>query len=304
MIVFSNGVQRSSLWQLPIDHDRGKLLPAAARRLWKDHSDRHSPSLSANGKRLVYVRRGLEGFEIHARDLDSGDDRIVTQLETQPRARISPDGATIAINQRGVLDDEKVIQLAPWSGGELRTLCGSCGLIYDWSPDGRRILYRSGKPVRFSDVDIATARQRVVAFDPEHSLGAAVLSRDERWLAIHYEITANIRPIYLAPVRDGVALPREQWIRVMDRPGVHVRPWWSPNGQFLYFLSDADGKAKLWAQPLSPTDKTAVGQPYILYAPPEERLTVSASAAFGPAIARAGIIFQMIETNTNIWLGE
>src|SRR4029079_13213070 len=54
MIVFANGVQRSSLWEAPIDHNQGKLALGAGRRLSGDHSDRHTPSLSANGKRLAY----------------------------------------------------------------------------------------------------------------------------------------------------------------------------------------------------------------------------------------------------------
>jgi hypothetical protein len=158
--------------------------------------------------------------------------------------------------------------------------------------------------MRFFDISLESGRQRVVALDLNHSLGAAVLSRDERWVAIHYEITENIRPIYIAPARDGIAAPREQWIALMNRPGVHVRPWWSPNGEILHFISDAGGKSMLWAQRLTPADKKPVGEPFIIYAPPEERFTLSASAAFGPAVGPASIIFQMIETNTNIWLEE
>jgi Tol biopolymer transport system component len=155
MVVFTNGVQRSSLWEIPIDHNQGKPAPRGARRLSGDHSDRHTPSLSANGERLVYVRRGLEGFEIHARELASGLDRILTRVETLPRARISPDGSTVAINPRGVLEDEKVIHLVSWSNSETRKLCDSCGLIYDWSPDGKRILYR---PANRCDSSISPLR--------------------------------------------------------------------------------------------------------------------------------------------------
>ena len=224
MIVFASGVQRSSLWEASIDHNRGKPAPGAGRRLSEDHSDRHTPSLSANGARLAYVRRGLEGFEVHARELETGVDRILARLPTPPRARISPDGSTVAINPQGVLENENVVNLVSWSGSETRKLCDSCGLVYDWSPDGKRILYRSGKPTRFSDISIESRQQRVVALDQQHSLGAAVLSRDERWMAIHYEITEHIRPIYIAPVRDGVAGPREQWTALMDHAGDPCTP--------------------------------------------------------------------------------
>ena len=113
MIVFTNGVQQSSLWEVPIDQNQGTPAPGGARRLSGDHSDCHTPSLSANGKRLAYVRAGLEGFEIHARELDTGLDRILTRVESRPRVRIAPDGSSVAINPRGVLEDKRSSSLCP-----------------------------------------------------------------------------------------------------------------------------------------------------------------------------------------------
>jgi Tol biopolymer transport system component len=284
MIVFVNGVQRSLLWEIPIDHNQGKVAPGGGRRLSEDYSDRHTPSLSSDGNRLTYVRRGNQGFEIHARDLPTGADRILARVENLPRARISPDGSTVAVNPQGTLEDEKVVELIPWSGGARQVLCDSCGLIYDWSPDGKRILYRSGKPVRFSDISVETRQPRVVAGDLPHSLGAAVLSHDQHWFAIQYAVTENIRPIYIAPARGGVAAARDEWIALGDGLAGQVRPWWSPDGGLLYFISDADGKARIWAQRLAPADRKAMGEPLLVYSPPDERFTLSAGAAFGPAL--------------------
>jgi len=302
MVVFANGEHRSSLWEMLIDHNQG-VVASGARRLSEDRSDRHTPTLSVDGRRLAYVRKGLQGFEIHARELDAGTDRVLTRLDTMPRVRLSPDGSTVAINPQGQMESETALNLISWWGGEIQKFCGSCGLIYDWSPDGKRILYRQGNPMRFSDVVVASRKKRVVAMDDRHSIGAAVLSRDERWIAIHYDVTENIRPIYIAPARDGVAAPREQWWPLIDQAGTHVRPWWSPDGELLYYISDADGKAKIWGQRLT-AGKRPAGKPFIVYAPPGERFSLLAGAAFGPALGPRSLIFQMIETNTNIWLGE
>lgn len=303
MMVFASGVERSSLWEVSLARNDG-ILVAAGQRLFRQQSDSHTPSLSADGKRLAYVRKGLDGFEVHARDQQSGADRVLLQLETLPRARISPDGSSIAINRRGQLEDEAAIDLISWSSGDAVRLCDACGLLYDWSPDGKRILYRSGKPTKFSEISVDNRRQRVIASGQGRSLGAAVLSPDERWMALHYEVTENVRPIYIAPVRDGAAAPPDQWIPVMDRPGVHVRPWWSPDGQLLYFISDMGGKAKIWAHRLAPTGKKPVGEPFTVYTPPDDRLSLRAGASFGPALSTASMIFPMMETNTNIWLAE
>lgn len=123
-------------------------------------------------------------------------------------------------------------------------------------------------------------------------------------IAIHYDITENIPPIHIAPVANGVAAPRDRWTPLMSGPGAHLRPWWSPDGRLLYFISDVGGKARIWAQRLAPSDKKPIGEPFIVYAPPDERFTISAGAAFGPALGQGSLIFQMIETNTNIWLAE
>jgi len=264
---------------------------------------------------MVYLRMGLEGYEVRARDLSTGADRVLqrdgqrrTGLEAldpmwSPRVQLSPDGETIAFNPSSV-EHETVINLISWTTGEQKKLCDSCGLIYKWTPDGQRILYRSGKPMRFWDVHFVTGKQRLVASDPSRAVAALMPSPDGQWFAIHYATSENVRPLFIAHAQDGIAAPRPEWIPAIDRPGFHQRPWWSQDGQTLYFLSDRNGSFSIWGQRLEPATKRPIGEPFLVFTPPNERLAIAARPMFGPASRTDSLIFEMTEGKSNVWIGE
>jgi len=157
-IVFTSGQTSTSLWSLPLDHNTAKTLGEPA-RMFPDAQQRTTPSLSANGSRLVYVQCGLEGYRVRLREMSTGVETTLVQAAADMRARISPDGSTVAYNPSTNNEKESVIYLIPVAAGETRKFCETCGLIYDWTPDGKKILYRAGYPMRFSSIEVATMRQ-------------------------------------------------------------------------------------------------------------------------------------------------
>ena len=302
MVAMSTGEQDSFLWELPMDYRSGRALNSGGRK-YLDDLRSLNPSISTDGKRFSYLRRGIEGMELRARDLTTSAERVLARFPTTPRARLSPDGTLIATNPELGNEDGKLINLISWTTGETRKLCDDCGLIYEWA-DARRIMYRSGKPMQFWEIEVETGKRRILASDGKHSLGDLLFSPDEKWIALHHTLGENVRPIYITPVRNGAAAPRSEWIPIMDRPGTHIRPWWSPDGRFLYFVSNASGKQAIWGQTLDAVSKTPVGEPFIVFTPALDRLTITGSPVFGPARTQSSIIFSMTETRTNIWLGE
>ena len=119
------------------------------------HSGGMSPALSADGSRLLYVFREVEGFGARLRDLKTGIETTVVRSPGFFRARLSPDGSMLAYNSTDKLT-ETVIHLVSSAGGDSRKLCDTCGLIYQWTRDAKRILYRTGNPMRFYTVDAGT----------------------------------------------------------------------------------------------------------------------------------------------------
>lgn len=150
----------------------------------------------------------------------------------------------VAYNTTDAAEKENTVYLISTSGGESRKLCDTCGLMYDWTPDGKDIIFRSGSPMKFSLLTVATGQQRVVLADPGYDIHALMYSPDQRWMAMHYAPNpGSPRAIYISPVRDGHAAAKTEWIPIMDRPGRQTRPWWSPDGNLLYLLSTSGREA-------------------------------------------------------------
>ena len=274
-------------------------------KLIADAVSRDLPSLSQDGSRLAYVAYSLEGIALRVRELSTGVGRTLLRQGNVLRAKISPDGTTVAYNVRGNNEREDTIYLVQASGGEARKLCGTCGLLYDWSPDGKDIIFRSGNPMKFSLLSVASGQQRVVLADATEHIHGLMYSPDQRWMAFHYAPNpGSPRAIYIAPVRDGHAADKSEWIAVMDRPGRQTRPWWSPDGNMLYFISTSGGKFEIWVQRLHPFTKRPVGEPNRLYSPPREKYSINTGTWFGPGIGPHNLIFPKAESTSNIWIAE
>ena len=303
-IVFASGQGSTNLWSVAIDPSGGKLS-GEPRKLIADAVDRESPSLSADGAKLAYVAHQLDSYSLRVREIATGAEKTLIQQTTSFRARISPDGSRVAYNPTDNSEKENTIHLVSTSGGESRKLCETCGLIYEWTPDGKRILFRSGNPMKFSSIDAMNEQQQVVLADANHHVHGVMYSPDQHWIALHYAPNlGSPRPIYIAPIRDGHVAEKSEWIPVMDRPGRQTRPWWSQDGNVLYFLSTSGGKHEIWAQRLQPLTKHPAGEPILLYSPPVERYSINTGTWFGPGIGPNHLIFPMREQTSNIWIAE
>jgi len=154
-------------------------------------------------------------------------------------------------------------------------------------------------------VDVDSGQQRLILAHPKYPIDAVVFSPDGQWLAFHYApAPLTPRAIYLVPVRDGQAAGETEWIAIMDRPGNQSRPWWSPDGNVIYFLSSAGGRMEVWAQRLQPATKRPLGEPFRIYSPTGERYSIRAGSWFGTGISPRFLVFPMTEMTGNIWIAE
>ena len=197
-------------------------------------------------------------------------------------------------------------------GRRARKFCETCGLIYDWTPDGKKIVYRSGNPMRFSTIEFATKRQMEIVADPKYSIYGVVPSPDQRWFAVHYGGVDAPAGLFIAPAgADGAAKPQSEWIVAADRPGTNPRPWWSPDGNVIYYLSGTEtfmgaamtAQSEIWARRLDPVTKKPRGDAFPIYSPSAQP-GLSANNTFGPALGSRRLIFPISESTGNIWLAE
>ena len=254
-LVFESRTTANHLWSLPLELNAGKArgplqpLPHAG-------GSQRMPSSSSDGSRLVYLQSGPNSQELRLRDMNSGTERVLSSVRARPK--ISPDGAKVAYT----VGPPGPLFLMDSSGGEATKLLDPAGgvTIYGWSGDGKRIVYYDGAPNRFSVFDLETRQTSELISQPGYSVHGAELSPDGKWVAFHLPRPGS-EHLKIAPVRAGKAAAEEEWITVTTVAGYNIRPWWSPDGNLLYFLSERDNYQCIWAQPLDPPTKRPRGEP-------------------------------------------
>jgi len=302
-LVFESRSLPFHLWSLPLDLNAGKVR-GALEPLPHAGGSQTMPASSSDGRRLVYLQKGPSSEEVRLRNMSSGTETVLTTGNARPK--LAPDGAKLAYSTSQSATRGALFMMDS-SGGEAAKLLDPPGgvTIYGWSADGKRIVYWDGTPVRFSVFDLEKHQASELISHPTYNIHGAELSPDGKWVAFHLPRPGS-ETVSIAPVREGKAAAEAEWITVAAVAGSNRRPWWSSDGNLLYFLSTRDNYQCIWAQRLDPATKAPRGEPMAVYHFHETRrsLNILASATFGPAVGGGRIVFALGERAGNIWLAE
>jgi Tol biopolymer transport system component len=143
--------------------------------------------------------------------------------------------------------------------GPERELCADCRSILNWTADSKAVMVAAGQrdyPVLF---EVSTGRRTVLADHPKYPIHDFVLSPDRRWMAFKLVISGTAHPVYISPVREEAPASEPEWIRITG-DFFHSKPFWSADGNMLFFYSIEDGSPCLYARRLDPTTKRPVGE--------------------------------------------
>ena len=95
-----------------------------------------------------------------------------------------------------------------------------------------------------------------------------------------------------------------RWIEI-STGSYDNHPWWSPDGNTLYFLSRRAGFTCIWAQPLDPATKQPEGPiKEVKHFHGRLRVVESGAAQFGYAMLPDRLYLPLNEAKGNIWLAE
>ena len=248
-------------WAVALTVAVGAAAPASAQTKLLRFPDIH-------GDRVVFSYAG----DLWLASTDGG---LATRLTAHPGLelfpRFSPDGSHIAFT--GQYDGDEQVYVIPASGGVPRQLTwypargplaprwGYDNQVYDWSPDGQAVLFRS---LRYS-TDLSDSRLYLASADgglpiplPMPESGAGDLSPD------------GTRVVYSPLFRDFRTWKRYEggWAQelyifdrethVVERVTTHRRadrdPMWI--GDAIYFTSDRDGTLNLYRYDLAARETT------------------------------------------------
>ena len=260
-------------WWRKSNADRPPAFGSFA-RLTRDQSRCTSPSLSPDGKRVVYARRQGAEWAIFIADAGGGEPRNLTpDSHANNRApAFSPDGAQIAFRS----DREgSGVFLMPAAGGPARRIAEG-GHNPAWSPDGKQIAFGTetfrepgedapNRRGQLRIVDLASGQVRAVptpgVVDAMQPAWSPHGDRIAFWGADAYG-GIDLWTVPAAPASEPTAP-----VAVTQDPWIDWSPAWSRDGRFLYFSSDRGGAMNLWRARIDERSGAVEGAPEPLTTP-------------------------------------
>jgi len=212
--------------------------------------------------------------------------------------RLSPNGTALAYRDSvdGVL---RTFLIEP-GAAESRDL-GAIGRLIDFFSDPAYALV-AAKPTELVKRNLKTGENAPLFVPGSGYITDASLSADNRWVALRLalpdgrvEIAALRLGLGPASAKDVVSLA------VSDR--YLGNPRWSPSGRFVYYLSEANGRCGLFAQPFDLLAGRPTGEGKPVFFTSAERLGLNFPRGNGFIdVAADKIIFAIDEISSNIFL--
>ena len=189
--------------------------------------------ISPDGKRAVFDAHG----EIFTVPAQYGNTRNLTRTPGihERNATWSPDGKWIAYVSDRTGEDEIYIRPQDGSGVEQQLTRNADTYKYGlvWSPDGKKILW-DDRLQRLQYVDVATKEVVLVVKAEAFEVQRFAWSPDSRWVAYAKPEVESMMKVYLYSVEAKKTYEvTDGWYNSGD-------PSFSPDGKYLFFVSDRD----------------------------------------------------------------
>ncbi|MBS1826793.1 MAG: PD40 domain-containing protein [Acidobacteria bacterium] len=259
-IVYASRSANIDVYTLPL-HADAAATKGALTRITTDPSLDQRPSLSRDGKRIAWETSRGGNFEVWVKDLISGAEKGLTSgplREHMPA--LSPDGASLVYDAH---DGEKVtVFRSAFSGGEpVKIHEENVGQgSFQWTSQADSVLYFHREPPgTVGLMNLSTKQRTVLLRHPKLNLSIADarLSPDGRWIVFPVPYAAHRSRLAVAPVSTTVVDSESQWTYLLPDTFNSSQPEWSPNGKWIYFLSDQSGTLGVWALPMTTEGKPA-----------------------------------------------
>jgi serine/threonine protein kinase len=301
-VFFTDMTISLDVWSINARTDEAVAL-SDPKKITADRMQKFAPSISQDGTTVAFTAFGgvqTARFELRSRDLATGREMTFpTQTKSlNYRPRLSPDGSVLAY--RDFVSDKWRAFIVPVSGAMAREICDSC-FILDFFPGADFALVQDD-PVRLEKMNLGNMEKSSVLSVEKGSISDASLSSDGRWVSYLTREPDGRAAIWIAPTEGNPAFQKVR-IPIIEDDRYLSQPGWSPNGCYLYFLSQKDDRWTICAQELEPHTKMPVGEVRGVYFSPETRFRLNFPIGNGKiGVATDKIIFYACEIVGNIFL--
>ncbi len=237
-------------------------------QLTRESGTEFYPSLSPDGKSFVYASYAAGNFDLYIQRVGGKNATNLTEDsaadEVQPA--FSPSGEQIAFRSER---EPKGIYVMGASGENLRHIASE-GFHPSWSPDGREIVvstFGRDQPTVRADgeqslliINVETgAKRELIKSEASFPAWSPSGKRIAYWF---YTAAFSKREIATIPSGGG-----EPVIVAKDFSVSNWNPVWSPDGNFLYFVSSKGGSINFWRVRIDETSGMALSEPEPIVTP-------------------------------------
>jgi tricorn protease len=241
-MVFVDGTFNANLWSIPIDANHAQVTGDRQNLTQVEGIFEQHPSLSRDGHKVAFLASG----NLVVKDLVTGRETQLARALDLVDLSISPDGAFVVYcPQPRVGTESDLYSISTAQGGSPRLVCRDCGMPRGFSSDGSHLLTQKGyfanRLDRIGLVEVATGNMTEVLSDPKNNLWHAYYSWDEKWMTFKMQVSDDFlhHRLYTAPVENFIPAGRERWIQLTNGEYNDDKPQLSPDGNTLYFTSNA-----------------------------------------------------------------
>ena len=291
-------------WSVAAKPDEASVS-AEPRKLTRDLMQNFNPTVSRDGARAAFTAFGgaqAARIEVRVANLRTGGETAipVQAVNMGQVPRLSPDGSLLAY--RDIVEGRsKTFVVAP-GGAAARELCENC-LVTGFFPGNEAALVKSERD-ELEKMDLRTGEKRIVLSSPGDIVQDASLSPDGRWIAWLAGEPGGRAAIRVSPVDSAPSEARET-ITVAQADHYLGQPDWSPNGRWLYYLSEKNGRCSIFARELDPRTKVPLGEEREFLDTTENRLWLNFPIGNGAiAVAADRIVFEAARMIGNISLAR
>jgi serine/threonine protein kinase/Tol biopolymer transport system component len=297
-IPFSTATASATIYALPMDTREGKATGELVRAVnWGANAS--YPTVTADGKKLVFVSDRYGTSDVWMKDLTTGDETVLIGTpDEEMRAMISPDGSQVAFYRL----EGRANYVWPFPAGPEKKLCESCPPPLNWTADSKSLVIPEGDPFRFVALNVTTGQRIPLAAHPEYPVHDGSLSPDGRWFVFKLVVSNTVQPIFIAPVREGSPASEHEWIKISG-DNFNYKPFWSPDGSIVYYYSEQDHFRCLYARRVKPETKRPEGQAFAVRHF-HDAMRCGSPVNVGYGIAPDRLYIPMISSRSNVWLAE
>ncbi|HEY3138889.1 MAG TPA: protein kinase [Blastocatellia bacterium] len=237
------------------------LKNATFTQLTDQSGPEYFPSLSPDGKSLVYASRASGNWDIYLQRVGGRNPINLTKDssadDTQPA--FSPDGERIAFRSER---EGGGIYVMGATGESVRRVSDT-GYNPAWSPDGEKILFAT-ESITQPLTRPTNSQLWIVTIDSgDKRLITEGDALEPHWSPHGYRIAYWTRPKVSGQGEDIWTIPADggEAVRVTSGTAINWNPVWSPEGKSLYFSSNRGGSMNIWRVPIDEKSGAVLGQP-------------------------------------------